>query len=95
MTGSPNTAAHRATSATSATSAKAVTGPGTADQLNRRREMYLMYEDLARAHMRQRQAEAARHRQVARVLAARRWQRRAEHASRRARHALALATLES
>jgi hypothetical protein len=57
--------------------------------------MYLMYEDLARAHMRQRQAEAARHRQVARVLAARRWQRRAEHASRRARHALALATLES
>ena len=90
---SPTEGAARATNTNMNT--KAVTGPGTADHLNRRREMYLMYEDLARAHMRQRQAEAARHRQVARVLAARRWQRRAEHASRRARHALALATLES
>ncbi len=51
--------------------------------------MLLLNEELARARMREREAYAARERLVSRVAAARRWRRRAEHASRRARLAAA------
>ena len=51
--------------------------------------MLLLNEELARARMRESEAEAARARLVAQVLAARKWQRRAEHAARRARLAAA------
>ena len=43
--------------------------------------MLLLNEELARARMREREADAARERLVARVSAARRWRRRAEHAT--------------
>jgi len=46
--------------------------------------MLLLNEELARARMREREADAARERLVARLSAAHRWQRRAEHAARRA-----------
>jgi hypothetical protein len=55
----------------------------------RRIAMHLLYEDLARAHMRERLAEAEQMRPVVRLLKARRAQRRAEAAARRARRALA------
>lgn len=61
----------------------------TAGLSHRRREMYLLYEDLARAHMRERLAEAEDMRRAARLVHARRAQRRAEAAVRRARRALA------
>ena len=51
--------------------------------------MLLLNEELARARMREREADAARERLVARMYAARRWQRRAERAARRARLAAA------
>ena len=51
--------------------------------------MLLLNEELARARMRERESDAARRRLVARVHAARKWQRRAEHAARRARLAAA------
>jgi hypothetical protein len=51
--------------------------------------MHLLYEDLARAQMRERLAEADEMRRVARLLNARRAQRRADKAARRARRALA------
>lgn len=51
--------------------------------------MLLLNEELARARMRESEAEAANARLVARVQAHRRWQRRAEHAARRARLAAA------
>lgn len=50
-------------------------------------EMLVVHEDLARARMRQRRAEAAAQALASRVAAARRWQRRAETATRRARAA--------
>ena len=46
--------------------------------------MLLLNEELARARMREREAEAARERLVVRLSAARKWRRRAEHAARRA-----------
>jgi len=52
--------------------------------------MHLMYEDLARAQLAQRLREAEQARRGANLAAARRWQRRAESASRRARLALAV-----
>jgi hypothetical protein len=51
--------------------------------------MLLLNEELARARMREREADAARERLVVRMSAARKWQRRAEHANRRARLAAA------
>jgi len=47
--------------------------------------MLLMHEDLARARMRDLHRDAVASAQARRVLAARRWQRRAERAALRAR----------
>jgi hypothetical protein len=52
-------------------------------------EMLLLNEELARARMREREAAAAEARLAYRVLAVRRWQRRAERAARLARLAAA------
>ncbi|MER6524862.1 hypothetical protein [Streptomyces sp. NPDC001508] len=61
---------------------------------NRTREMQLIPEALARAHMHDRLREAERERQAVRLATARRMQRRAERASRRARRALAMALMQ-
>ncbi|NUU24189.1 MAG: hypothetical protein HOV68_22200 [Streptomycetaceae bacterium] len=61
---------------------------------DRSREMYLLHEALARAHMEERQREAELHRRAAHVRAARKMKRRAEVASLRARRALALAVMQ-
>ncbi|MER8222946.1 hypothetical protein ABTZ58_20650 [Streptomyces sp. NPDC094143] len=61
---------------------------------NRTRQMQLIPEAMARAHMRERLDEAERDRQAVRLVAARRMQRRAERASRRARRALAMAVMQ-
>jgi hypothetical protein len=60
---------------------------------NRTREMQLIPEALARAHMHERLHEADRERLAARLASARRMQRRAERASMRARRALAMAVM--
>jgi hypothetical protein len=57
--------------------------------------MNLMHEDLARAHARQRQLEAALDARAVRVVRARRAQRRAENANARARRALAIVAQRS
>ena len=49
--------------------------------------MLLMHEALARDRMRDRQAEALASRRARQIVAARRWQRRAERAAARARMA--------
>ncbi|WP_267245970.1 hypothetical protein [Streptomyces sp. PR69] len=67
-------------------------GANTSRQ-NRTREMQLIPEALARAHMHERLREADRDRQAVRLAAARRMQRRAERVSMRARRALALAIM--
>ncbi|MFI8191102.1 hypothetical protein ACIF8T_20170 [Streptomyces sp. NPDC085946] len=61
---------------------------------NRTREMQLIPEALARAHMNERLQEAEQERQAVRLASARRMQRRAERASRRARRALAMAVMQ-
>jgi hypothetical protein len=61
---------------------------------NRTREMQLIPEALARAHMHERLHEAERERRAVRLAAARRMQRRAERASMRARRALAIAVMQ-
>ena len=61
---------------------------------NRTREMQLIPEALARAHMHERLHQAERERQAVRLAAARRMQRRAERASMRARRALAMAVMQ-
>ncbi|MFE4547626.1 hypothetical protein [Streptomyces sp. NPDC056785] len=61
---------------------------------NRTREMQLIPEALARAHMHERLQEAERQRQAVRLATARRMQRRAERASMRARRALAMAVMQ-
>lgn len=61
---------------------------------NRTREMQLIPEALARAHMQQRLYEAEAERKARRILNARRLQRRAERVSLRARRALALAVMQ-
>ncbi|MFF0010132.1 hypothetical protein [Streptomyces sp. NPDC005374] len=66
----------------------------TESRQNRTREMQLIPEALARAHMRDRLQEAERERQAVRLAAARRMQRRAERASMRARRALAMAVMQ-
>jgi len=49
--------------------------------------MLLMHEELARARMSERQEDAENYRRCARLVAARRWQRKAERAAQRARNA--------
>ncbi|WP_432133978.1 MULTISPECIES: hypothetical protein [unclassified Streptomyces] len=72
-----------------------VTMTGAIDsRQNRTREMQLIPEALARAHMHTRLHEAERDRQALRLAAARRMQRRAERASLRARRALAMAVMQ-
>jgi hypothetical protein len=61
---------------------------------NRTREMQLIPEALARAHMHDRLYEAERERRAVRLATARRMQRRAERASMRARRALAMAVMQ-
>ncbi|WP_314171969.1 hypothetical protein [Streptomyces winkii] len=61
---------------------------------NRTRQMQLMPESLARAHMNHRLHEAESERRALRVTSARRLQRRAERASLRARRALAMAVMQ-
>jgi hypothetical protein len=65
-----------------------------ASRQNRTREMQLMQEALARAHMHERLNQAEQERQAARLATARRMQRRAERASLRARRALAMAVMQ-
>jgi len=65
-----------------------------ASRQNRTREMQLMPESLARAHMNDRLLEAEAERRALRITSARRLQRRAERASLRARRALALAVMQ-
>lgn len=61
--------------------------------LNRSFEMYLLHEDLARAHAAQRLEEAIRRQRAHRLVAAHRAARRAEEAALRARRLLALAVI--
>jgi hypothetical protein len=61
---------------------------------NRTREMQLIPEALARAHMHDRLHEAEQERRAIRLATARRMQRRAERASLRARRALAIAVMQ-
>jgi hypothetical protein len=72
-----------------------VTTSGANDsRQNRNREMQLIQEALARAHMHERRHEAARESRAMRLVTARRMQRRAERASLRARRALAMAVMQ-
>ncbi|MCM1944360.1 MULTISPECIES: hypothetical protein [Streptomyces] len=64
-----------------------------APRQNRTRDMQLIPEALARAHMHERRREADAERQAVRLIAARRMQRRAERVSLRARRALAMAVM--
>ncbi|MFF9015826.1 hypothetical protein ACF09C_23040 [Streptomyces sp. NPDC014870] len=76
----------------SATPDVTITGANASRQ-NRTREMQLIPEALARAHMHDLRREADAERQAARLVAARRMQRRAERVSLRARRALAMAVM--
>ncbi|MGX2994668.1 hypothetical protein JNUCC64_10285 [Streptomyces sp. JNUCC 64] len=67
---------------------------GVEARQNRNRAMQLIPEALARAHMHERLREAEHARPAARIVAARRMQRRAERASMRARRALAVAVMQ-
>ncbi|MEU9346318.1 hypothetical protein AB0D74_34425 [Streptomyces sp. NPDC048278] len=69
-------------------------GTDTGSRQNRTREMQLIPEALARAHMHERLHEAERERRAVRLATARRMQRRAERASMRARRALAIAVMQ-
>ncbi|MEU6574319.1 hypothetical protein [Streptomyces sp. NPDC046805] len=72
-----------------------VTTTGATDsRQNRTREMQLIPEALARAHMRDRLQDAERESRALRLATARRMQRRAERASLRARRALAMAVMQ-
>ncbi|MGW7350639.1 hypothetical protein [Streptomyces sp. NPDC054784] len=61
---------------------------------NRKRDMQLMPESLARAHMETQLRAAESERRALRVVTARRLQRRAERASLRARRAIAMAVMQ-
>ncbi|ALC20990.1 hypothetical protein ACH46N_19505 [Streptomyces pristinaespiralis] len=76
----------------SATPAVTTIGANASRQ-NRTREMQLIPEALARAHMHERLREVDAERQAVRLVAARRMQRRAERVSMRARRALAMAVM--
>ncbi|MDT0462726.1 MULTISPECIES: hypothetical protein [Streptomyces] len=77
----------------SATPDVTTTGANASRQ-NRTREMQLIPEALARAHMRERLHEAEEQRRAVRLVMARRMQRKAERASLRARRALAMAVMQ-
>ncbi|MEU3841884.1 hypothetical protein AB0E88_17865 [Streptomyces sp. NPDC028635] len=82
------------TSEPSGSAIEDVTTTGATDsRQNRTREMQLIPEAMARAHMHERLQEAERNRQAVRLAAAQRMQRRAERASLRARRALAMAVM--
>lgn len=66
----------------------------TTSRQNRNREMQLIPEALARAHMHERLREAESECRALRLAAAKRMQRRAERASLRARRALAMAVMQ-
>lgn len=66
----------------------------TFSRQKRTREMQLIPEALARAHMQERLYEAESERRARRLVNARRLQRRAERASLRARRAIALAVMQ-
>lgn len=70
-----------------------ITAGAITSRQNRTREMQLIPEALARAHMDDRMREADAERHATRVVAARRMQRRAERVSLRARRALAMAVM--
>jgi hypothetical protein len=76
---------------------RSVTNPTAPDHqthiLNRSREMQLMHEELARAHLALRHEEAIRRERRHRLVAAHRASRRAEEAALRAHRLLALATV--
>lgn len=76
----------------SATPNVTITGANDSRQ-NRTREMQLIPEALARAHMHDRLREAQAESRAVRLVTARRMQRRAERASMRARRALAMAVM--
>ncbi|WP_406399773.1 hypothetical protein OH805_12035 [Streptomyces sp. NBC_00879] len=76
----------------SATPDVTTTGANASRQ-NRTREMQLIPEAMARAHMHERLRQAEAESQAVRLVAARRMQRRAERASLRARRALAMAVM--
>lgn len=78
---------------TAETTARSSTDANSSRQ-NRTRQMQLMPESLARAHMYDRLQEAEAERRALRVTSARRLQRRAERASLRARRALAMAVMQ-
>jgi hypothetical protein len=61
----------------------------TATRLTRSNDMKLMHEELAREHSSRRRLEGERARSAQALHAHRRWHRRAQHAARRARLALA------
>ncbi|MFF9057785.1 hypothetical protein ACIRPQ_11500 [Streptomyces sp. NPDC101213] len=77
----------------SATQDVTTTGANDSRQ-NRTREMQLIPEALARAHMHDRLRAAEQERRAVRLVTARRMQRRAERASLRARRALAMAVMQ-
>ncbi|QKW09023.1 hypothetical protein HUT18_24205 [Streptomyces sp. NA04227] len=69
--------------------------PGTTrSRQNRTREMQLIPEALARAHMQQTLRDSQAERTYLHLASARRMQRRAERASMRARRALAMAVMQ-
>ncbi|MFF7235599.1 hypothetical protein [Streptomyces collinus] len=78
----------------SATTDFSSTSGATGSRQNRTREMQLIQEALARAHMHERLHEAEREHRAIRLATARRMQRRAERASMRARRALAMAVMQ-
>lgn len=77
----------------SATPNVTITGANDSRQ-NRTREMQLIPEAMARAHMHERLREAEAEQQAVRLVVARRMHRRAERASMRARRALAMAVMQ-
>ncbi|KOU66491.1 hypothetical protein ABT144_00125 [Streptomyces sp. NPDC002039] len=70
-----------------------ITAGAITSRQNRTREMQLIPEAMARAHMDDRMREADAERHALRLVAARRMQRRAERVSMRARRALAMAVM--
>ncbi|MCX4527948.1 MULTISPECIES: hypothetical protein [unclassified Streptomyces] len=71
-----------------------ITAGAITSRQNRTREMQLIPEAMARAHMDDRMREADAERHALRLVAARRMQRRAERVSMRARRALAMAVMQ-
>lgn len=70
-----------------------ITAGAITSRQNRTREMQLIPEAMARAHMDDRMREVDAERRAVRLVAARRMQQRAERVSLRARRALAMAVM--